>query len=74
MKKFEKMYKDYLNNINLISEEKIEIKEKITKNKKNKKNKFIFKFASIPTIFIFILFIGSILVVTANSIVRPFKV
>lgn len=71
MKKFEKIYKDYLNNINLTSEEKIEIKEKVTKNNKNI---FIFKFVSIPTIFISMLFISGILVVTANSVARYFKV
>lgn len=68
-----KRYKDYFNNINLTKEEKIKMKENIMKEDKNKK-KFIFKLASIPTIFICVLLIGGAIAVTANSIIRQFKV
>lgn len=71
MKKFEKMYKDYFNNINLSREEKIKMKEKIMSEKKSK---FIFKFAYRLSIFIEIFLISGIMVVTANSLVRQFQV
>lgn len=71
MKKFEKMYKDYFNNVNLLREEKIEMKEKIISEKKNK---FIFKFAYRFSIFIGVFLISGIMIVTANSLVRQFRV
>lgn len=71
MKKFEKMYKDYFNNINLSREEKIKMKEKIMGEKKSK---FIFKFAYRLSIFIGIFLISGIMIVTANSLVRQFRV
>lgn len=71
MKKFEKLYKDYFNNINLSIEEKIEIKENIMSEKKNK---FIFKFAYRLSILIGVFLISGIMIVTANSLVRQFRV
>ncbi len=71
MKKYEKKYQEYFHAVNLTKEEKKEIKENIIKKDKKK---VIFRFASIPTILICVLFIGGVIAVTANSITRQFKV